>query len=126
MFIPVSPKKEDLYKAYITCLNPVLKLKPREIETLDILARTYLSLRSAVKKGQVNAADIYPKMYSDVGRKIMQDAIKMSPASFTNHVCQLRKKKILTENNELPSYITELETLKEPLVVKYTIESPKA
>jgi len=125
MHIPVTPKQEDLYKAYLTCLNPILKLKPREIEVIDIITKTYFSLKAASKKGQISEADIYPKIHSDVGRKIMQDSIKMSAASFTNHVSHLRKRKILNDKSELPKYITDLETMKPPFTIKYTIEVAK-
>ncbi len=126
MTIPVSPKSQDLYKAYITCLNPVLKLRPKEIEVLDVLTRTYFSLLGASKQGQILEKDIYERMNGGAGRKIMRDNIKMSEASFNNHVMKLKQKKILTDTNVLPTWITTVNINKQPLKIEYTIETPKA
>ena len=125
MVIPVNPKKLDIYKAYIMCLNPMLKLKDREIEVLDILTKTYFHLNNAAKKGEVPANEIYTRIHGGAGRKVMRDAIKMSEASFNNHVSQLKKKKVITAAGELPKFITDLETQKEPLKIQYIIECQK-
>lgn len=123
MIIPVSPIKQDIYKAYIMCLNPLLKLKTREIEVLDILTKTYFHLNTASKKGEVPKNEIYTRMHGGAGRKIMRDVIKMSEASFNNHISHLKKKNVITDKGELPKFITDLETQKEPLKIQYIIEA---
>jgi DNA-binding transcriptional ArsR family regulator len=125
MVIPVNPVKSDLYKAYISCLNPLLKLKTREMEVLDIMTKTYFSLYTAVQKGQVPANEIYERMHGGAGRKIMRDAIKMSRASFNNHLSQLKRKKVVTEQGELPKFLTEIYKQKEPIKIQYIIETQK-
>jgi len=123
MVIPVNPKKQDLYKAYIMCLNPLLKLKPREIEVLNIMTKTYFSLYAASMKGEVPFTEIYTRMHGGAGRKIMRDYIKMSEASFNNHLSHLKKKRVINDKGELPQFITDLLSQKEPLKIQYIIES---
>lgn len=125
MLIPVNPIRNDIYKAYIMCLNPLLKLKPREIEVLDILSKTYFHLNEASKKGQVPQNEIYTRIHGGAGRKVMRDAVKMSEASFNNHISQLKKKKVIDNDGKLPKFITDLETQKEPLKIQYVIECQK-
>jgi hypothetical protein len=122
MHIPIHPDRQDIYKAYIMCLNPLLKLKNREIEVLDIMTKTYFSLNKAVKQGLVPKEELYTRMHGDAGRKIMRDLIKMSRDSFNNHVSQLKKKKVITKAGELPAFITDLEFQREPLKIQYSIQ----
>ena len=61
MVIPVNPIRNDVYKAYIMCLNPMLKLKDREVEVLDILTKTYFHLNVASKKGELPKNEIYSR-----------------------------------------------------------------
>jgi len=123
MVIPVNPKKSDLYKAYISCLNPLLKLKTREMEVLDIMTKTYFSLYNASKQGAVPFNEIYDRMHGGAGRKIMRDAINMSRASFNNHLSQLKRKKVVNDKGELPKFLTEIYKQKEPIKIQYVIET---
>ena len=125
MLIPVPTNQKDIYKAYIACLNPLLKLRAREIEVLDVLTRTYFSLNTATKQGKLPKKEIYNRMHGDAGRTIMRGDIHMSRESFNNHITKLKKKRILGENGELPKFLTDLESplaKKEPLKVQYVIE----
>jgi hypothetical protein len=121
MIIPLKPERKDIYKAYIMCLNPVLKLKKREVEVLDIVAKTYFHLNKAAQKGEVPKKEIYSRMYGGAGRKIMRDAIGMSSSSFNNHLLQLRKKNVINDLGELPDFLTNLKKDHNNIRIQYII-----
>ncbi len=105
MVIPIEVEAKDYIKSYIACLNPILKLRPREIEVLAVLTKSYFQLSEFADQGHFKHSEIYERMHGDVGRKILSDSIQMSTASFTNHIGKLKQKKIITAESKLPDYL---------------------
>ncbi len=106
--VPTYPK--DIIKAYILCLNPLLKLKPREIELLDAMLRVYFNLKRAAKAGQMKFEDIDARLNDPMGRKVIRDLINMSEHSHNNHYLQLKKKKVITPSGNIEPSLKNLDT----------------
>ena len=77
MIIPIKSDISQSLKAYLQILNPVLKLKDKEIEVLS----NFLSIWHKNK----NNKDLDKLLFS------------MSEASFNNHITMLRKKKMIVD-----------------------------
>ena len=58
MVIPVQTEPADIIRAYILCYNPILKLKPREVDVLDAMLKVYFSLKKATKAGHIKMNEI--------------------------------------------------------------------
>ena len=117
MVIPIKITTKQLIQAYILCLNPLLKLKRREVELVCAMIRVYYNLKKAAKGGQIPIDDIDRRINDPMGRKIIRDLIKMTEKSHNNHICQLKKKKILTKEGYLIDNLKELD--KQDLTVQY-------
>ena len=112
MIIPIKSNISQSLKAYLQILNPVLKLKDKEIEVLS----SFLS----VWHNNKNNADIDRLLLSTPVRKMVRKSIGMSEASFNNHITMLRKKKMIVDK-KINSSI--LEAIKEEgIEVTYKIE----
>ena len=85
MTIPIKGNIATSLKAYLQILNPVLKLKDKEIEVLS----NFLSIWYKNKKN----VDIDKLLFSTPVRKMVRKSIGMSEASFNNHITMLRKRK---------------------------------
>ncbi len=86
MTIPIKCRLREYFKIYLTVLNPVLKLKGREIEVLaSFLLLTYTNKKMDPDK-------LAPLLFSTKVRKTIREKIGMSEASFNNHLTSLRKK----------------------------------
>ena len=123
MVIPVPTEPKDIIKAYLLCLNPILKLKPREIELLNAMLMVYYNLKKSVKSGQMTIAEIDVRLNDPMGRKITRDLINMSEASHNNHFIQLKKKRVITEDGKLQDFLKNLD--KQDLTVQYKISLNK-
>ena len=115
MIIPIKSDISQSLKAYLQILNPVLKLKDKEIEVLS----NFLSIWY---KNQDNR-DLSRLLFSTPVRKMVRKSIGMSEASFNNHITMLRKKKMIVDK-KINSSI--LEAIKEEgIEVTYKIEWTK-
>ena len=87
MIIPLKANISQSFKAYLQVLNPVLKLKDKEIEVLS----NFLSIWYKNKSNE----NIEKLLFSTPVRKMVRKSIGMSEASFNNHITMLRKKKMI-------------------------------
>tara|TARA_R100000951_G_scaffold66458_2_gene56197 strand:+ start:297 stop:644 length:348 start_codon:yes stop_codon:yes gene_type:complete len=112
MIIPIKSNISQSLKAYLQILNPVLKLKDKEIEVLS----SFLSIWYKNK----NKQDIDKLLLSTPVRKMVRKSIGMSEASFNNHITMLRKKKMIVDR-KINSSI--LENIKDQNIeITYKIE----
>ena len=101
MIIPLKANIAQSLKAYLQILNPVLKLKDKEIEVLS----NFLSIWYKNKSNK----DIDKLLFSTPVRKMVRKSIGMSEASFNNHITMLRKKKMIVDkklNSDILNGIT--------------------
>ena len=101
MTIPLKANISQSFKAYLQILNPILKLKDKEIEVLS----NFLSIWYKNK----NNKDINKLLLSTPVRKMVRKSIGMSEASFNNHITMLRKKKMIVDkklNSDILNGIT--------------------
>ena len=89
MIIPINSDINKSLRAYLQVLNPVLKLKDKEIEVLS----SFLSIWYKNK----NNKDLNRLLFSTPVRKMVRKSIGMSEASFNNHITMLRKKKMIVD-----------------------------
>ena len=89
MIIPIKSDLTQSLKAYLQILNPVLKLKDKEIEVLS----NFLSIWYKNK----NNKNLDKLLFSTPVRKMVRKAIGMSEASFNNHITMLRKKRMIVD-----------------------------
>jgi len=89
MVIPLKANIAQSFKAYLQILNPVLKLKDKEIEVLS----SFLSIWY-INRDKENLDKL---LFSTPVRKMIRRSIKMSEASFNNHITMLRKKKMIID-----------------------------
>ena len=102
MTIPIKANITQSLKAYLQILNPVLKLKDKEIEVLS----SFLSIWHKNK----NNANIDKLLLSTPVRKMVRKSIGMSEASFNNHITMLRKKKMIVDKKINPSILDNIKT----------------
>ncbi len=89
MIIPIKGNITHSLKAYLQILNPVLKLKDKEMEVLS----NFLSIWYKNK----DKDNIDKLLFSTPVRKMVRKSIGMSEASFNNHITMLRKKKMIVD-----------------------------
>ena len=100
MIIPLKASISKSFKAYLQILNPVLKLKDKEVEVLS----SFLSVWYANK----NKKNLDKLLFSTPVRKMVRRSIGMSEASFNNHITMLRKKKMIIDKKINPSLLKEI------------------
>ena len=97
MIIPIKGDIPKSMRAYLQILNPILKLKDKEIEVLS----SFLSIWQSNKKKK----DLDKMLFSTPVRKLVRRQIGMSEASFNNHITMLRKKKMIIDKKLNPSIL---------------------
>jgi len=97
MIIPIKGDIPKSMKAYLQILNPVLKLKDKEIEVLS----NFLSIWQSNKSKE----NLDKMLFSTPVRKLVRKQIGMSEASFNNHITMLRKKKMIVDKTINPSIL---------------------
>ena len=97
MIIPLKANIAQSFKAYLQILNPILKLKDKEIEVLS----SFLSIWYKNK----NNKNIDKLLFSTPVRKMVRKSIDMSEASFNNHITMLRKKKMIINKRLNPNIL---------------------
>ena len=101
MIIPINSDIPKSMKAYLQVLNPILKLKDKEIEVLSSFLSVWQSNR--------NNQEINKKLFSTPVRKLVRKQIGMSEASFNNHITMLRKKQMIVEKKINPNILSQLD-----------------
>jgi hypothetical protein len=115
MVIPITTNIRDYFRYYLTILNPLLKLKQREIDILSYLLLVHFANH---KNPNIDNQLLTPEI-----KKTIRKEIKMSEASFNNHISALRKKNMLTETSLNPTLLKSYPTgTKSTLTFNFTIE----
>ena len=100
MIIPIKSDITQALKAYLQILNPILKLKDKEIEVLS-------SFLSIWHKNKHNT-NIDKLLLSTPVRKMVRKSIGMSEASFNNHITMLRKKNMIIKKSLNPRILSAI------------------
>ena len=100
MIIPIKSDIPQAMKAYLQILNPVLKLKDKEVEVLSSFLSIWYKNKSNVNIEQL--------LFSTPIRKMVRKSIAMSEASFNNHITMLRKKKMIIDKKINPSILDNI------------------
>lgn len=100
MIIPIKSDIPKSMKAYLQILNPVLKLKDKEVEVLSSFLSIWYKNKSNVNIEQL--------LFSTPIRKMVRKSIAMSEASFNNHITMLRKKKMIIDKKINPSILDNI------------------
>lgn len=100
MIIPIQSTVKGFLSGYLTILNPVLKLKDKEIEVLSAFLMVWYPNR--------DKEDIEKLLFSTKVRKMIRTSVNISEASFNNHITSLRKKKVLQGRRINPSILSHL------------------
>ena len=111
MIIPLKANITQSFKAYLQVLNPVLKLKDKEVEVLS----NFLSVWYKNKSNK----DIDKLLFSTPVRKMVRKSIDMSEASFNNHITMLRKKKMIVGKTLNPTILNAIK--KDRIEITYKI-----
>jgi hypothetical protein len=98
MIIPIKTDLKGFLKSYLTVVNPILKLKDKELEVVSAFLMVWYPNRD--KEG------IQSLIFSTKLRKIIRKSIDMSEASFNNHITMLRKKKMIINKKLNPSILS--------------------
>ena len=89
MIIPIKSDIQKSMKAYLQILNPLLKLKDKEIEVLSNFLCIWYNNK--------NNKNLNKLLFSTPVRKAVRNTIGMSEASFNNHITMLRKKDMIKD-----------------------------
>ena len=115
MIIPLKATIAQGLKAYLQILNPILKLKDKEMEVLS----NFLSIWYVNK----DRKDIDKLLFSTPVRKTVRKSIGMSEASFNNHITMLRKKKMIIDKKINPDVVAGIQ--EDGMEITYKIEWTK-
>ena len=97
--------------SWLQVLNPILKLKDKEIEVLSSFLSVWQSNR--------NNQEINKKLFSTPVRKLVRKQIGMSEASFNNHITMLRKKQMIIDKKINPNILSAIK--KDGIEVTYRL-----
>lgn len=95
--LKVTP--DNFFKEYVRILNPLLKLRKREAEVLESHLRVYYINH--------RLPDVDRLLFSFQTQKQIRQRLKMSPASYHNHKCRLRKKQVFIRETINPLIINQ-------------------
>jgi len=119
MEFTIDIELREFFKLYLRILNPIKKLKTREIEVMGAILAVYYANREKASYDKLNEL-----LFSKKLRKVIRESISMSEASYNNHLRQLREKEYLTEDNKISLELLKgLEGLRKgsKMVYKYTV-----
>ena len=112
MEIPIKSDIPKSMKAYLQILNPVLKLKDKEIEVLS----SFLSIWQSNKENE----NLDKMLFSTPVRKMVRKQIGMSEASFNNHITMLRKKQMIVDKKINPTILNGIDKNGIEIIYKIT------
>jgi len=90
--VPVNTSKEKFFRQYVELLNPILKLRGKELDVLSML------LYCNNEKQYIQEHDRWVNIFSYDNKWKMRQDLGLSDASFANNLSSLRKKGVITEN----------------------------
>ena len=90
--IPLQTNERKFFKQVLELLNPILRLRKKE---LDILAE--LMLKNSILR-TIPIEHRYKLMLDSASRKEMRLSTKQSEAAFNNNLAQLKKTKMISES----------------------------
>lgn len=90
MLIPIKTVPKRFVANTLKVLNPLLKLKKRELEVVTVILNVYFEHASLPDE------DLYALLFSKEMRVRMRTEIGMTDASFNNHLVQLKSRRMLT------------------------------
>jgi DNA-binding MarR family transcriptional regulator len=90
--LPLHTNKKVFFRQYVELLNPVVKLRPKE---LDVLAEL---LYHNAERENINEKDRWKLVFDYDNKKEMADALNISVASLGNNLSYLRKRGIIVDN----------------------------
>lgn len=125
MVIPINIELKHYIKSYLLTLNPILRLKKREIELLEGMITIYLNLKKEVIAKRMTEDEVDKRMNEPIGRKIIADYVKMSRNSYNNHYLKLKEKNIITKDDRLPK-ILKINPLTPDMSITYKFNFVKA
>lgn len=114
--IPINTKLKDAFNVVIHCLNPLLKLKPKEKEVIAVIMYVQYNNRNRTPEY------LEKTILSTPIRKLMRKKLNMGEVSFNNHIVTLRRKKAIIGNTINPLLSSSFKDIeKNKLEIKYTI-----
>jgi len=119
MKIPIKTNVRGFYKtliAFLSSIKPIEGLVPKELNILaEILYQNYVYKNIPVK-------DRHIMIFSTENRIEMQKNLGMSEGSFNDYLSKIRKKGVLSRNNEIPPILNILpDNNNYEFLIKFTI-----
>jgi hypothetical protein len=90
--IPLQTTERKFFRQIIELLNPLLKLRPKELDVLAELMYKNHVLRSIPLEHR------WKLIFDSASRKEMRESTKQSIASFNNNIATLKKNRLITDN----------------------------
>lgn len=92
MQIPVKTTKNKFFRQYVELMNPVLRLRKRDLDVLSELLYYNDKLKDIKSKDRWNLIFNYDNKVE------ISSKLKMSKETFATHLTELRRKNIIVDN----------------------------
>lgn len=86
--------KTEFFKAFINLLQPIINVRPKEVEFLAVL----LKYRNEISKALTDEDEIAAVLFSTKKRKEMRDELNMDEFAFNTILYDLRRKNLISKN----------------------------
>lgn len=96
--IPIKCTDRNFYRYYVELLNPIAKLRKKELDVLAQLLyydNKYKSLEDKIR---------YKIIFDQDTKLEIREALNLSEASLNNNLSELRKKKVIKDNQIAKGY----------------------
>jgi hypothetical protein len=96
--IPIKCNDRNFYRYYVELLNPIIKLRKKELDVLANLLyydNKYKDLEDKIR---------YKIIFDQDTKLEIREALNLSEASLNNNLSELRKKKIIVNNQISKGY----------------------
>ena len=96
--IPIKCTNKNFYRYYVELLNPIIKLRKKELDVLAQLLyydNKYKELEEKIR---------YKIIFDQDTKLEIREALNLSEASLNNNLSELRKKKIIKDNQITKGY----------------------
>ena len=119
MKIPIKSNIRDFYRSLLFLMHnfaPINKLLPKEIEVLaEIMYQNYLNKDIVQNKRNII-------IFSTENRVAMRNNLGMNEQGLNDYISRIRKKGIITKNNELLPFLNIIPTdNKYEMLIKFSI-----
>jgi hypothetical protein len=102
--IPIRTTEAKFFRQYLELINPMLKLRGKELDVLAELLYYNHQLSNIPQEHRW-------KLIFDYDTKVkIRNKLNLSEASMNNNLSALRKKKIIQENKIMPGYLITLDS----------------